>query len=274
MAFEDVDQSRQDSQPIELATLTLGGVVYRYTSSDVDYVHVAGTYLSVPMMRTSQILHPVGEAREIVLELPDDSDAMIQNIYGVLPTQMHVKIERVQLGAVGDTTRTVWEGDIDGINVEGRVAKLRIPSMMDAAVAIPVPAIFHQPQCNFALYDPNTCKVSTAAFAVDTTISTVATKSVTVGSVGGHPDGYFRAGVIIRVSDGEKRTITSHEGTTLGILNPFRVLVATDAVQILAGCDYTIQTCHERFDNRLNFGGHPYVPSDFVVANRLITRRK
>ena len=32
-------------------------------------------------------------------------------------------------------------------------------------------------------------------------------------------------------------------------------------VDVFAGCDHTVDTCDQKFDNVINYGGWPYVPS-------------
>jgi uncharacterized phage protein (TIGR02218 family) len=42
---------------------------------------------------------------------------------------------------------------------------------------------------------------------------------------------------------------------------------AGDAFSVTAGCDKRFQTCHDRFDNVVNFRGFPHIPgNDFVIS--------
>jgi hypothetical protein len=59
-------------------------------------------------------------------------------------------------------------------------------------------------------------------------------------------------------------------GTTLTLDAPFPPSVTLPAaVTLFAGCDHTVRTCLSKFDNVLNFGGHPYISIAFISASRL-----
>lgn len=43
-------------------------------------------------------------------------------------------------------------------------------------------------------------------------------------------------------------------------------IAAGDTFTVTAGCDKTFATCHDRFDNVVNFRGFPHIPgNDFVI---------
>ena len=44
-------------------------------------------------------------------------------------------------------------------------------------------------------------------------------------------------------------------------------IAAGDTFIVTAGCDKRFQTCHDRFNNVLNFRGFPHIPgNDFVIS--------
>ena len=43
-----------------------------------------------------------------------------------------------------------------------------------------------------------------------------------------------------------------------------------DAIQLAPGCDQSLKTCHEKFNNAARFAGHPYIPSENPVMAQLI----
>ena len=43
-----------------------------------------------------------------------------------------------------------------------------------------------------------------------------------------------------------------------------------DLIQLAPGCDLSLKTCHEKFNNAARYGGHPYMPTENPVMNQLI----
>jgi len=99
----------------------------------------------------------------------------------------------------------------------------------------------------------------------------VQSRPVTLASIGIAPDQWFRAGEIVRNVDGERRAIVDQAGAVLTLAHPFRTLLNGNGVTLYAGCDHTLATCSDKFNNAVNFGGHPTVPSSnpFLTPIRL-----
>ena len=43
-----------------------------------------------------------------------------------------------------------------------------------------------------------------------------------------------------------------------------------DVIQLAPGCDQSLKTCHEKFNNAARFAGHPYIPGENPVMAQLI----
>lgn len=77
--------------------------------------------------------------------------------------------------------------------------------------------------------------------------------------------GFFSQGLVQFLTGdnaGAVREIRLHEDN--GVLHvydplPFDIEVEDD-VRVIAGCDKTLETCRDRFDNVVNFRGEPYIP--------------
>ena len=60
---------------------------------------------------------------------------------------------------------------------------------------------------------------------------------------------------------GQSRTITQLSGGTISLLKAWLEPVAVgDGFQLLPGCDHTLATCQNSFNNLSHFGGFPYIP--------------
>jgi uncharacterized phage protein (TIGR02218 family) len=267
MAFDDDEKSISDSAPVELYTFTTNGAVYRRTSYDANVIHDGNTYVAVPMMRTSVVVGGADQAEEIFISMPV-SDLVVRNHLASMPRLFELEIRRKQL--VSGETRVLWQGVVTSITASGLDGKLRSPGLRDDPLAAPVPSAYFQSMCNHVLYDPRCGKLRTA-FQVVTSVTSISGRNVTVATVDGKPDTFFPGGDILRSVDSDRRMIKAQAGNILTLDAPFPPTVALPyTVTLFAGCDHSITTCKTKFDNVLNFGGHPYISTAYVFASRLI----
>lgn len=79
----------------------------------------------------------------------------------------------------------------------------------------------------------------------------------------GELDIYWEGGHI-QTGAGEIRSIV--EGNISGdpdqvrVEHVFRSLAVTNGLSVFAGCDFSMATCHKKFNNAINFQGFPYIP--------------
>jgi hypothetical protein len=110
---------------------------------------------------------------------------------------------------------------------------------------------------------------TTFELGVDTTSYPAYTSGGTVTPLGGD-SGYFDRGVITFTSglnNGFSMEVKSYTTgqITLALPMPYAV-AAGDTYSLVAGCDKSLTTCRDRFDNIVNFRGEPYLPG----ADKLI----
>jgi uncharacterized phage protein (TIGR02218 family) len=87
-------------------------------------------------------------------------------------------------------------------------------------------------------------------------------------------DGWFTAGKLTftgGANTGLSVEVKSHRKASTVTLDLWQAMpepiVSGDAFIVTAGCDKRFQTCHDRFNNVLNFRGFPHIPgNDFVVS--------
>jgi hypothetical protein len=88
------------------------------------------------------------------------------------------------------------------------------------------------------------------------------------GEAATKPDGWFEAGVAVfetGLNAGVARDVLGwvHATRTLTLFLPLPFPAAAgDVLRIQPGCDKRLATCRDRFGNRLNFRGEPWVPGD------------
>ncbi|MBQ3675664.1 MAG: phage BR0599 family protein, partial [Campylobacter sp.] len=57
-----------------------------------------------------------------------------------------------------------------------------------------------------------------------------------------------------------------HKGDKITLMFPLKSLSTADLVYVYAGCDKTIKMCRDKFNNSINYGGFPFVPSKNPVT--------
>ena len=265
MTYATDTVSIQGSAPIELYEFVTPVTTYRHTSYDTDYVFFSNTFTPMAgLIRASIAINASTEAQELQVTMPASALFIQENMFS-LPRTITCRVRIVQpTGSV-----IAWQGLITNFTIQGRMATVHVPSLMDDALETEIPTARFQPRCNHFLYD-SMCKVLATSFDFSTSVGTISGASITVASIGGNPDNWFQNGEIVRALDGERRLIVKQIGTTLTLNYPFRTLVTTNTVTLFAGCDHLITTCDSKFDNHGNFGGHPHVTSDFVKMTRLL----
>jgi uncharacterized phage protein (TIGR02218 family) len=103
----------------------------------------------------------------------------------------------------------------------------------------------------------------------------VATSTFVADGLDAFDDGWFTAGKLTFSSGanvGLAVEIKSHSSTdhavTLALWQAMPEPIKTgDTFSVTAGCDKRFQTCHDRFNNVVNFRGFPHIPgNDFVIS--------
>ncbi|MFA6266579.1 MAG: DUF2163 domain-containing protein [Pseudolabrys sp.] len=120
------------------------------------------------------------------------------------------------------------------------------------------------------------CRIDLAspAFRGNGTVAAVtATSSFAASGLDGYADGWFTAGKLSFASGAnaglsmEVKLHRNSSGVTFELWQAMpQPIEAGDAFTVAAGCDKRFATCHDRFNNVINFRGFPHIPgNDFVV---------
>jgi len=122
-------------------------------------------------------------------------------------------------------------------------------------------------RCKIDLTDP-AFRGSGAVLAVS------ATSSFTASGLDGFDDGWFTAGKLGftgGANAGLAVEVKSHRKAGAVTFELWQAMpqpiAAGDTFTVTAGCDKRFQTCHDKFDNVVNFRGFPHIPgNDFVIS--------
>ncbi|WP_180177657.1 phage BR0599 family protein [Acinetobacter sp. YH01005] len=72
------------------------------------------------------------------------------------------------------------------------------------------------------------------------------------------------------MKDGVHTLITSGGGNSLSLYRQHVGLKVGDVVRVAPGCDQSLKTCHEKFNNHIRFAGHPNMPAENPLETQLI----
>lgn len=270
--FDDNERSTSSNRPIELYTIVTPTATYRHTSSTASLVFSAHLYTPLTMDRDTLQLGQDSSTDELVITLPITHPLVQRFCATGIPEQViTVTVHRMQTASA--QTFQQWTGFAQSISISGHLAKIRVPANSADALKTQLPVLTAQRACNHRLFDsgcsrnpggiwpPSTGTAGSggpdpATFTVSTTVASVSADglSITLTGDGGNPDGWAQFGRLI-MSNGETRRVLTHIGNVMTVAVPFGA--PTGSVQLEAGCDHTIATCVSKFNNVLNFGGHP-----------------
>lgn len=107
-----------------------------------------------------------------------------------------------------------------------------------------------------------------------TVVAVTATSAFSASGLQDFDDGWFTAGKLTFTSGGnaglsvEVKTHRSAGVVTIDLWQAMPEPIAPgDRFTVTAGCDKRFQTCHDRFNNVVNFRGFPHIPgNDFVIS--------
>lgn len=124
--------------------------------------------------------------------------------------------------------------------------------------------------CRWRKLGDENCTVNLAALTVTAEVVGITTsrKVFTTTIPTGNEDNYYEDGELTWTSGlnaglvSEVKSYVEEDGLlTLYLATPFDI-AATDEFTLTPGCDRQFETCKNKFDNVLNFGGHPDIPGN------------
>lgn len=131
---------------------------------------------------------------------------------------------------------------------------------------IQMPRSLYQPSCVHTLFNAD-CALNKPDYVESSVVGSSAINSI--NCVLSNPAGYYDLGVVVFTSgvlNNQSKTIKSWDGSKLTFLNLIGQLPAiNDTFIVYPGCNKTIDTCKNKYDNLVHFKGFPYIPSPEVA---------
>jgi uncharacterized phage protein (TIGR02218 family) len=162
------------------------------------------------------------------------------------------------LGAIVWFYGTVADTDVGRSKIE-----MKVKSLLNLLAQQQMPRRLYQAACTHVFGDAM-CTFSRASLAASVTADTGSSQAAIVTGLTPSPSTLYDQGTIVATSGanaGQMRTISQLAGGTAYLLKAWLYPVATgDGFELLPGCDHTIATCQNTFNNLAHFGGFPYIP--------------
>ena len=262
MSYDDYELSAHNGAPIECYKFVGTFTTYRYTSAEVEVTVNGENYIPIPVKRNA-VRAGTQEDDTLALEisLPFDVAVVRDYAYAESPPALALEVYRVHRGSNFATDFILmWKGAVTSFAVDGRWARIRVPSVFSRALQSNVPNVYYQAPCNHVLFDAR-CKVDRATYAHQTTVVDVTGRSILVDDMGA-PQNALAAGELVNLRTGERRLILANALDVITVSYQFVDIQPGDQVELVYGCDHSFTTCKAKFNNGINFGGHPFIPSD------------
>lgn len=266
MSYESKELSEDLGSPIELYEFQYGPVTYRYTSADED-IEVAGvgTYLSLPCGR--QKIENNQDSGKTPVTFTISRKAEITDFFVASPPTTIIEFT-VRRFHYGDSERIIyWFGRVVNVKYYEDTVEFRCESIQ-TSMKRPALRRFYQLQCPHVLYGTE-CAVQENLFQINTFVESVSGLNITSAAFALKPDQYYRGGYIAisAAPTSEYRFITSHVGNTITINLPSHKLFPGTPLTVSPGCDHTLTTCKDKFNNLSNYGGFPFIPTKNPMGN-------
>ncbi|MFZ2007121.1 MAG: DUF2163 domain-containing protein [Stellaceae bacterium] len=162
------------------------------------------------------------------------------------------------LGAIVWFYGRVAETDVGRSRIE-----MKVKSLLNLLAQQQMPRRLYQAACTHVFGDAM-CTFNRASLAANVTAEAGSTQAVIVTSLSPSPTTLYDQGTIVAASGantGQTRTIAQLSGGSVALLKAWLEPVAVgDGFQLLPGCDHTVATCQNTFNNLIHYGGFPYIP--------------
>ena len=257
----------------DLYSFTLvGGSVLRYSAAPTPLTANGQTFALGPKFERSKTKVVIGvqvdelevkvypESTDLIGDLPFLQAAWQGQLDGAL-----LQLERALMPAYGDTspgTVVLFSGRISDVDCSRTGIDMKCRSHLEL-LNIQMPRRLWQSACTHIFGGPM-CQFDRTSLAANFSAGAGSTQTVITNAPNSATP--FAQGTITGLTGsnaGLSRTVAGYaNGSTITVKVAFPFpITAGDQFELLPGCDRTITTCTNVFNNAVHFGGFPYIPT-------------
>jgi len=252
------EQSVQDGQPVELYLFDKddGAEFWSYTSTDYNISHDGRTFLAALIKRSDIVLDLNSLKTRLEVDV-DLSNTFARNFISE-PIEGTVKLTIYRRHA--DSYVTYWKGYLQGVKFLSKSIKILLGLKISSLKRFGLMRKF-QRNCGLALYS-TWCTISKtdSDYYVDGIINSIDGTTIDATIFSSKADEWFIGGIFKTDNGSALQKIVYHSSTEIRIARSVSALSVGDTFRAWAGCDHLKPTCKDKFGNKLNYGGQPYLP--------------
>lgn len=260
MAYELIEVSNDQGQPIFLYEFQLQSTVWAYTGAATDKIIGGRRYTQCAI--SDDGIKQSGDASADVLNITAPSTIGPAQLYVGTPPASPVYV-RIRHMHEGDTEAPlVYVGEVTQADLAtpgtARISALPLAASMEREGL----RLGWQRTCPYSVYD-SSCKVKKEDHALHATITQVENGLVTAPEFASVPSGRLNGGFLEwshPIRGVEMRTIEEHIGDSIRMFGLSDGLYYGLKVIAYPGCDLMASTCHDVFNNLGNNGSVPHMP--------------
>lgn len=261
MTTEQRELSVEDGQPIRLYEFSRGPLRWMYSNTDRDITLVNKIFRGGYQVSDSGIENS-GDSQTDALNVHMSADSEISQMYRVLAPSDPIRLVIWDTHNGEQDYLVAWVGTIQNVKWP-TIATCEIScTSLAASLDMPGLTLGWQRSCPYTLYDKN-CRVNEQLYKITGIVHTASGITATMQEAASFPNHWFSGGYLEwEISQGvyERRGVRQQIGDTLLLLGGAHGLPAGQMIALYPGCYRTIETCDTKFDNLLNYGGHPHLP--------------
>jgi uncharacterized phage protein (TIGR02218 family) len=258
----------------DLYTITLvGGSVLRYSAGTTALFANGYIFAVGPKFERSKTKIVIGtQVDELEVNIytePTDLIGAVPFLQAAWQGQLDgalLQLERALMPTYGDTspgTVVLFAGRISDIDCTRTGIDLKCRSHLEL-LNIQMPRRLWQSSCTHTFGDAM-CQFDRSSMQITFAAEPGSTQAQIATAVSPTPANLYVQGTIIGVTGanaGSSRTIANMGSGGVSMKLPFLSSVVTgDRFQLLPGCDRTLATCTNVFNNAAHFGGFPFIPT-------------
>ena len=267
MSYSDIENSVDSGEPIELYLFTYNGMTFSYTSSQRTQIDmIDGQEYS---------FEPEYIRRDTFLKLGDSGgnvetcNVIVSraNSIALLYTGAPPELDKVRLqifrkhGEVSKDIIKILDGTTSQVTFNGSEVTLTITIERLLNRNIPIGTLSYNCQC--AIYDEK-CGLRKEDWGVKCYLTKIDGLTLYSYNLKEKPSGWFTDGFI--QMGGSFRGILKHEDDHITLKYPLNQFEKQGSFMAYAGCNYSFEQCHKKFNNAKKFSGIPYQqPYDVFV---------
>ncbi|WP_374439150.1 phage BR0599 family protein [Pseudomonas panipatensis] len=257
MSFDQRESSLAAGQPIRLYDFSRGVLRWAYASCDRNITWSNQEYRSLRGGIEDNGIIQSGDPNTDKLILTAAADLEVAQLYRegspsdevrLVVRDMHYGDSDVVISWVGSIKSVDWPAldrcKISCLSIE---ASMERPGLVDT----------YSLTCGAVLGDWR-CKVNLELYRINAAAQTMSGTTITNGVFATYPDGWFTGGFVawpVGSGNFDRRHIVSHQGSALNMLSGTSGIPAGVQLRVYPGCDFLIDTCHNKYGNEPNFRG-------------------